>query len=268
MELIPKHLLVVITTKGRPVNDGKSRDFCNAHYNQPLYGDRMTIANRITQARQALGMTQTDLATKMGVSPQAVQKWESGDSTPRHARLAHLATILKTSVETLLTGARSDSVAAQLQPISTWDDSTPLEDGEVELPFYREVELSGGSGSQVVLEHAGRTLRFDRALLRSKGITPSNAACVQVRGNSMAPILPDGTTVGVDAGSVAIKDGDMYAFDHDGQLRVKLLYRLPGGGIRVRSFNTDEHPDERYDAIEAAQKIRVIGRVFWYSVLL
>ena len=28
----------------------------------------------------------------------------------------------------------------------------------------------------------------------------------------------------------------MYAFDHDGQLRVKLLYRLPGGGLRIRSF--------------------------------
>ncbi|MCB2459614.1 transcriptional regulator AlpR, partial [Listeria monocytogenes] len=65
-----------------------------------------------------------------------------------------------------------------------------------------------------------------------------------------------------------IKDGDMYAFDHDGQLRVKLLYRLPGGGLRIRSFNSDEHPDERYEPQEAAEHINVIGRVFWYSVLV
>ncbi len=49
---------------------------------------------------------------------------------------------------------------------------------------------------------------------------------------------------------------------------MKLLYRLPGGGLRIRSFNSDEHPDERYEPQEAAEHINVIGRVFWYSVLV
>lgn len=60
----------------------------------------------------------------------------------------------------------------------------------------------------------------------------------------------------------------MYAIDHDGQLRVKLLYRIPGGGLRLRSYNDAEHPDERYDKDYVEQHIRVIGKVFWYSVLL
>ncbi|MEN1395189.1 XRE family transcriptional regulator, partial [Pseudomonas aeruginosa] len=43
---------------------------------------------------------------------------------------------------------------------------------------------------------------------------------------------------------------------------------LPGGGIRLRSFNQAEYPDEEYSQEEMAEKgISVLGRVFWSSVL-
>jgi phage repressor protein C with HTH and peptisase S24 domain len=40
------------------------------------------------------------------------------------------------------------------------------------------------------------------------------------------------------------------------------LYRLPGNKIRIHSENPD-YPDEIVDG----EEIRVIGRVFWWSVL-
>lgn len=84
----------------------------------------------------------------------------------------------------------------------------------------------------------------------------------------MEPVLPDGSTVGVDKGKTSVKDGDMYVLRHGDHLRVKLLYRLPRGGIRLRSFNHDEHPDEEYpQAAMIEEEIEIIGRVFWYSVL-
>lgn len=156
----------------------------------------------------------------------------------------------------------------ELQPIEVWDDETPLGDDEVELPFFKEVELSAGKGSQVMLETHGRKLRFGKRTLSRKSIDPMAAGCVPVTGNSMEPVLPDGSTVGVDTGAIAVQDGKMYAIDHDGQLRVKLLYRIPGGGLRVRSYNDTEHPDERYDKDYVDSHIRIIGKVFWYSVLL
>lgn len=155
-----------------------------------------------------------------------------------------------------------------LTPFEVWDDETPLGDDEVELPFFKEVELSAGKGSEVMLETHGRKLRFGKRTLQKKGIAPDSAACATVYGNSMEPVLPNGSTVGVDKSSTQVQDGQMYAIEHDGQLRVKVLYRLPGGGLRLRSYNIDEHPDERYDAEYVKDKIRVIGRVFWYSVLL
>jgi len=89
-----------------------------------------------------------------------------------------------------------------------------------------------------------------------------------VSGNSMEPVLPDGSTVGVDQGATSVVDGKMYALNHGGQLRVKMLYRLPGGGIRMRSYNREEHRDEEYSAQDMIDKeIVVLGRVFWSSVL-
>lgn len=158
--------------------------------------------------------------------------------------------------------------SAHLFPIEIWDDETPLGPDEVELPFFKEVELSAGKGSEVMLETGGRKLRFGRRTLQRKGVSPEAAACAPVTGNSMEPVLPDGSTVGIDTAANHVQDGKMYALDHSGQLRVKLLYKLPGGGLRLRSYNVDEHPDERYENDYVRDHIRIIGKVFWYSVLL
>jgi len=166
------------------------------------------------------------------------------------------------------TSKASPPRSLELEPIEVWDDLTPIGEDEIELPFFREVELSAGQGSSVMLETNGRKLRFGKRTLQRKNIDPAAAGCVPVRGNSMEPVLPDGSTVGVDTANQTVSDGKMYAIDHDGQLRVKLLYRQPAGGLRLRSYNTEEHPDERYDAKYVLEHIRIIGRVFWYSVLL
>lgn len=40
----------------------------------------MSMAEKIKAGRQALGITQQQLAAALGVSPQAVHKWERGGS--------------------------------------------------------------------------------------------------------------------------------------------------------------------------------------------
>lgn len=153
-------------------------------------------------------------------------------------------------------------------PIDIWDDSTPLDEDEVEVPLLKEVELSAGNGREASQSHAKTTIRFGARSLRSKGVDPQNAVCVTVTGNSMEPVLPNGSTAGVDRGRTTIKDGEMYALLHNDQLRVKVLYNLPSGGIRMRSFNRDEYPDEEYSPDRVrTENVQVYGRIFWYSVL-
>lgn len=238
----------------------------------------MELKDRIKAARKHANLSQVQLAQAAGVTQTSISDLERGKS-----RATSFATQIASACgvnPSWLAEGQGEMLAGRLAGtaqggnanwaggMEAWDDETPLAPDEIELPFYKEVELSGGKGSTVVLQSTGRKLRFGKYSLRKKNIDPASAACVTVNGNSMEPVLPDGSTVGVDTSARAIKDGDMYAFDHDGQLRVKLLYRLPGGGLRVRSFNSDEHPDERYEAQDVAEHINVIGRVFWYSVLL
>ncbi|WP_062390971.1 LexA family transcriptional regulator [Pseudomonas abietaniphila] len=170
---------------------------------------------------------------------------------------------------TLNTDKLIESNASLDGPFDVWDDDTPLDDDEVYVPFLKEVELSAGSGRTVVEQSSSRKLRFGKLTLKRQGVQASEAVCVTVCGNSMEPVLPNGSTVGVDQGTTSIIDGKMYALNHGGQLRVKMLYRMPKGGIRLRSYNRDEHPDEEYTEQEMLEnELVILGKVFWYSVLV
>lgn len=236
----------------------------------------MEFKDRLQTRMKALGLTAADIIKLTGVSKGTVSFWVNGKNGATGKNLLSLAKVLRCSPEWLTDGKnppdtepQSRSNATMLGPISVWDDETPLDDDEVYVPFLKEVELSAGSGRTVIEKSSSRKLRFGKQTLRNQGVQFDQAVCVTVHGNSMEPVLPDGSTVGVDKGSTSVKDGKMYAIDHDGELRVKTLYRIPGGGLRFRSFNQDEHPDEEYSAVELAEKhISVVGKVFWYSVLL
>lgn len=153
-----------------------------------------------------------------------------------------------------------------LGELELWDSKTPLRDDEVALPYFREVEMAAGSGRHEVIENHGMKLRFAKSTLRNQGVQECNAACATVSGNSMEPKLHNGTAIGIDKGTTDIIDGDMYAIDHDGSLRVKYLYKMPGGALRLRSENREEWPDENL-SYEESKRVKVIGWVFWWSTL-
>lgn len=68
-----------------------------------------TIGNRIAKFRKAKGMTQEELANLMGVSSQAVSKWENDASCPDISLLPQLSRVLGITTDELLTG-RNDEV--------------------------------------------------------------------------------------------------------------------------------------------------------------
>lgn len=156
--------------------------------------------------------------------------------------------------------------ATILGVIEEWDDNTPLHEDDVEIPFFKDIELAAGISRTNVEDYNGFKLRFAKSALKKSGVTLCNAVCVTVSGNSMEPALREGSTVGIDMGNTTIKDGTVYAIDHDGDLRIKQLYKLPGGGMRLRSFNREEWDDEDLSP-EKAQQVRIIGKVFWSSTL-
>ena len=79
-----------------------------------------TIGSRIAKFRKAKGMTQEDLANQLGVSSQAVSKWENDASCPDISLLPQLSKVLGVTTDELLTG-KNDEVkmvpAEQRKPL-------------------------------------------------------------------------------------------------------------------------------------------------------
>ena len=67
-----------------------------------------TMGNRINKYRKLKNMTQEELAEKMGVSSQAVSKWEKDASCPDISLLPQLSKLLGITTDELLTGNTSE----------------------------------------------------------------------------------------------------------------------------------------------------------------
>lgn len=100
-----------------------------------------SIGNRIAKFRKAKGMTQEDLANQLGVSSQAVSKWENDASCPDISLLSQLCKVLGVTTDELLTG-KNDEV--KLVPV---EQRKPLE----KLTMRIKVDSSNGDKVRVNL---------------------------------------------------------------------------------------------------------------------
>jgi len=66
-----------------------------------------SIGERIRQARKSRGLSQSDLAQRIGVSQPAIANWESGLHDPRRLMLAKLGAALEYPLDWLAAGDRS-----------------------------------------------------------------------------------------------------------------------------------------------------------------
>lgn len=80
----------------------------------------MTLGNRIASLRKAAGLSQEALAAKLGVSRQAIGKWESDATLPSLDNLHQLAKELGVSIDALLTGEAAEAQnGAEARPAQT-----------------------------------------------------------------------------------------------------------------------------------------------------
>ena len=66
------------------------------------------IANRFYEYRKKSGLSQEELAARLGISRQSVSKWERGEASPDTANLIRLARIYGVSLDDLVNGITPD----------------------------------------------------------------------------------------------------------------------------------------------------------------
>lgn len=89
----------------------------------------MNFSEIITKYRKALGLTQEALAQKLGVTNQAVSKWESGQSCPDIALLPQIADLFGISLDALF--GREETKQAPTPEALPWPD-----DGALRMVLY------------------------------------------------------------------------------------------------------------------------------------
>lgn len=125
------------------------------------------IANRLLQYRKQSKLSQEELAEKIGVSRQAVSKWERAEASPDTDNLILLAEVYGVTLDELLKGSTSGNSEQQPKP----DENTTyvedkrvsfkkgihVNDGEdkVDISLKDGIHVESGNGAKVSVDKNG-----------------------------------------------------------------------------------------------------------------
>ena len=99
----------------------------------------MELYEKLYELRRASGMSQEELAEKLGVSRQAVSKWESGATQPELSKLIELSKIYQVSVDALLSleHAKEQQDSSHAAPAAEGTAQDTAEDAPAAKPDFR-----------------------------------------------------------------------------------------------------------------------------------
>ena len=101
-----------------------------------------TIGINIMKLRKAEGLTQMELAEKMGVSFQAVSNWERGISCPDIDKLTELANLFHTSLDAIV---GNNKTVASIHAVHQSNASATVEDMQEAAPFLKQEQADNAA---------------------------------------------------------------------------------------------------------------------------
>lgn len=160
-------------------------------------------------------------------------------------------------------GRTSTSVSGPTHAVLAWSEPSDLPDNEFALVERRTVKLAAGNGHFIFEDEPLPPLAFRAEFLRARRVTRrDNLVIVYAEGDSMEPSILDGDSLLCDRGQVDVIDGEVYAIDYGGHLRVKRLHKRFDGALIIRSDNAAKYPVEIVTTDDLV-RITILGRVLW-----
>lgn len=222
--------------------------------------DMTLLGSRLRLAIAKMGMTQAQLARACGVKPPSVNGWLNGKAKYlKGQNLLAAAKALNVSQDWLATG---DGI---MGPYEEAPAAIP------NLPSNEFVQVAILNTRQSVLddrfeEHLyEEKMVFRKADLTALRVQSQDARVLVVSDNSMAPTLPQGSTVLINTGDTALQDTMVYAIFYDGQMffRRLVLDFSDVPGKRIWMMRCD-HPDRlHYPDRRLPPDAAVLGRAVW-----
>ncbi len=103
----------------------------------------MILAEKITLLRKMNGLSQEELAEKLGVSRQSISKWESAQSVPDLKRILAMSELFSVSTDVLL--KEEEELSNLPVPVMGSDQELPMERSEKDEEPLRLVSLEEAS---------------------------------------------------------------------------------------------------------------------------
>lgn len=135
-------------------------------------------ANRLCELRKAHNLSQEELASKLGVSRQAVSKWERSESSPDTDNLIQLASLYNISLDELLNGEEAISLIEENK-----ESYDVIKGKMVELDDGYKVLIEGDNATVIDGEiresfSLEETVNWNKKIEKIKGIATASAAIV------------------------------------------------------------------------------------------
>lgn len=146
-------------------------------------------------------------------------------------------------------------------PIRSWEHPNGLPPGDwVFIPRLQVKTVGEGAEMKVETVLAKAEVQaFLADWIRDDQLKPSGLAYSIADDASMATVIYQGDKYVVDTNQKDVLDGKTFAIYYGDGQRVRKLFRLPGGGLRIETNNKD-YPSLDLTA-EQAKAVSVLGRV-------
>lgn len=236
-----------------------------------------SAGKRLALFRNSLGMSQRAFAAALGVSPGRIGSMETDKDTPSKNFLLKISDTYGVSADWLLNGQGEmqraigpgfKGATVRIEPPNHADPVySDFQSGDVNYAMIRRMDLSVSAGSGVVAVEGqdAASVALPSSWLAAAGINPNLSVLVSVKGDSMAPAIPDGAFVLVHLMEKIVAKPGVYAFNLDGQSFVKRLIPAEADGdgrplaISIISDNQSFAP--KVLTGRKLNDLKVVGRV-------
>jgi SOS-response transcriptional repressor LexA len=204
----------------------------------------MDLGKKIRAHRDELGLTQAELADKLGLTYSSVSQWESGRATPRTPILRQLADLFNTTVADLMGEDATEAVR-------------PNGAQYVTLP----VLVAGHAGE--FTDEFGPDEVADVPISVLERVNDPDAYLMRVRGSCMNRRFADGENALLSP-RCEPRNGDAVAAEYNGEMILRSYYRGASTLVLSPDSYEDGYTDIVFDDPENAS-VSFRGVVKWHQ---
>lgn len=206
------------------------------------------------------GLSQEELAEHINVTKSTISQWERSLFYPKHKHINTLSSYFNVSTKQL--------IHEVVEHLSEGEQGTLKSDCDCfddlkKIPYLSSIHAAAGDGC------LNETSEYEFELIHLKELplrrSYEDLFCINVSGDSMEPVLKNGSLVVIDTDNKDIVDGGMYVFVQEDVLRVK-LFSHEKQKLKIESYNR-RYKDEYYDSEEFCS-LYIVGKVVFYATKL